>query len=172
MTFLRTWLLLSSRLRTQRSQMRCRFFGSLTGRLRLSQLVIKVHTLISANTPEIDGSDSMDLHPTCAPRGDQKSYQFDSWRCPVALLVESSQRSYFPRPRLQRISWCKTGFRIVQTGMERTSLSRSLITNVICFKTDRGSNSESFVRNAATDLGPLLSLLLNSLLLRSLESRQ
>ena len=51
-----------------------------------------------------------------------------------------------------------------------TSLSNSLISEVICFNTDLGTNSESFVRNAATDLGPLLSLLLNSLPLRSLGS--
>jgi len=43
------------------------------------------------------------------------------------------------------------------------------MSKVICFNTDLGTNSESFVRNAATDLGPLLSVLLNSLPLRSLE---
>lgn len=49
-----------------------------------------------------------------------------------------------------------------------TSLSSSLTTRVICFKTERGTRSESLIRKAATDLGPLLSLLLNSLLVRSL----
>ena len=53
---------------------------------------------------------------------------------------------------------------------ELTSLSSCLTSNVICFITRRGASSESFIINVETDLGPLVSLLLNSLLLRSLHS--
>ena len=53
---------------------------------------------------------------------------------------------------------------------EHTSLSSCLMSNVICFITRRGASSESFMINVETDLGPLVSLLLNSLLLRSLHS--
>ena len=53
---------------------------------------------------------------------------------------------------------------------EPTSLSSCLMSNVICFMTRRGASSESFMINVETDLGPLVSLLLNSLLLRSLHS--
>jgi hypothetical protein len=48
----------------------------------------------------------------------------------------------------------------------------NLATEVICLMTMRGANSESFATNVETDLGPLVSLLLNSLLLNSLRDRQ
>jgi hypothetical protein len=49
-----------------------------------------------------------------------------------------------------------------------TSLSSCFTNNVICFMTSRGEISESFTRKLATVFGPLLSLLLNCLLLISL----
>lgn len=52
-----------------------------------------------------------------------------------------------------------------------TSLSNSFTRRVICFNTDLGANSEILTRKAATDFGPLLSLLLNSFPLRSLDNQ-
>lgn len=53
-----------------------------------------------------------------------------------------------------------------------TSLSRNLIRSIICLMTSRGANSESFTMKAETDLGPRVSLVLNSLLLSSLPESQ
>jgi len=50
-----------------------------------------------------------------------------------------------------------------------TSLSNCLISNVICLMTRRGASSDNLMINAETDFGPLVSLLLNSLLLKSLQ---
>ena len=50
-----------------------------------------------------------------------------------------------------------------------TSLSSCLTSSVICLMTSRGASSDSLTINAETDLGPRVSLLLNSLLLRSLN---
>ena len=50
-----------------------------------------------------------------------------------------------------------------------TSLSSCLARRVICLRTSRGASSESLIMNVDTDFGPLVSLLLNSLLLRSLD---
>lgn len=50
-----------------------------------------------------------------------------------------------------------------------TSLSSCLTSSIICLMTSRGASSDSLTMNAETDLGPRVSLLLNSLLLRSLH---
>jgi hypothetical protein len=50
-----------------------------------------------------------------------------------------------------------------------TSLSMNLATEVICLMTIRGANSDNLATNVDTDFGPLVSLLLNSLLLNSLS---
>lgn len=49
-----------------------------------------------------------------------------------------------------------------------TSDSSCLISIVICFMMIRGANSDNRVMKVETDFGPLVSLLLNSLLLKSL----
>ena len=51
-----------------------------------------------------------------------------------------------------------------------TSLSSCLTRSVICLITSRGASSESLMIKADTDFGPRVSLLLNSLLLSSLDS--
>ena len=55
------------------------------------------------------------------------------------------------------------------TGHRHTSLSSCFAKRVICLIIKRGVSSESFTMNADTDLGPLVSLELNSLFASSLR---
>ena len=52
---------------------------------------------------------------------------------------------------------------------EPTSLSNCFASMVICLMTIRGASSDSLLMNDETDLGPLVSFELNSLLLNSLR---
>src|SRR5437870_4755968 len=58
-----------------------------------------------------------------------------------------------------------TGKRIFE--LDPTSLSSCFAIMVICLITCLGASSENFMKKVDTDLGPLVSLLLNSLLLNS-----
>lgn len=120
----------------------------------------------------------MGSHLKIFPQADRKMTPFVIYATLYAHPPSSNRRWDFHRLRLLHISKHRTVRLSVVVRVQHvdlrdenqvlTSLSNCLTSNVICLTISRGASSDSLTRKDEMDLGPLVSFVLNSLLLTSL----